>query len=256
MNTDCFSPLSTVVEKKKGKMLLKDLQFGDHVQAANGKYQPYVLSPHSSASKPTSFVQIHTDSSENPLEVTPGHMVFLHSKDLPVQANKVKVGDLMIGVDGLKTVSKIDMVKRDGFYNVLTSDATLFVDGLLASSMTELNKEGKKHISFGPFQVHAHTFVSWLTPLLHIGCNKIDSFYCETQVNDGSGGALNLVISSGRFILGLPQVLQAIIFPSLATMAAACILAYYLTLLLFVGIAGTSIQILILKMKNVKVKVV
>ena len=161
----------------------------------------------------------------------------------------------MIGSNGPKAVAKVDIVKRNGFYNALTSDATLFVDGLLASSMTELNKEGKKHISFGPFQVHAHTFVSWLTPLLHIGCNKIDSFYCETRVNDGSGGTLNLVISSGRFILGLPQVLQAVIFPSIATMAAACIIAYYLTLLLLFGIVGTSIHILILKMKKMKVKV-
>jgi len=39
----CFSPMSTVIEQTKGRMLLKDLKFGDSVLAANQVFQPFVL---------------------------------------------------------------------------------------------------------------------------------------------------------------------------------------------------------------------
>ena len=215
-------------------MFLKDLKYGDFILSSNGKYQPYLLSPHSNPSKPTRFIQIYTDDAKNtvPLEVTPGHMVFLHDKNVPVQAGKIKVGDVLVGVTGPKTVTKLNSsITRNGFYNALTGDGTLIVDGILASSNTALNEEGEEYVNFGPFKVHVHTLVSSIgAPLVQLGCSKVSSFFCKTQVDDGSGGTLNVLISSGRFILSLPAVLQSIIFPALAALAAIVIVLFYLAI--------------------------
>ena len=138
----CFSPLSTVVEKIKGKMLLKDLKFGDSILAANKVFQPFVFDHHAHNTKPSEFVQIHTDESDNdpltaPIELTKDHMIFVDGKDLPILAGDVELGDSLIGMNGPTKVTKIDMVMRDGLFSPLTRDATLYVDGVLASSMVD-----------------------------------------------------------------------------------------------------------------------
>ena len=126
-NFYCFSPMSTVIEQTKGKMLLKDLKFGDSVLAANQVFQPFVLDIHSHPSKPTEFLQVHTEVSDNdpetsPIELTTGHMIFVDGKDLPVLAGDVKLGDSLVGTSGPMKVTKITTVMRDGLYNGLTAD--------------------------------------------------------------------------------------------------------------------------------------
>ena len=85
----CFSPMSTVIEQTKGKMLVKDLKFGDSVLAANQVFQPIVVDIHSHPSKPAEFIQVHTKLSDNdpktsPIELTPGHLIFIEGKDMPI----------------------------------------------------------------------------------------------------------------------------------------------------------------------------
>ena len=119
--------MSTVIEQTKGKMLLKDLKFGDSVLAANQVFQPFVLDMHSHSSKPTEFLQVHTEVSDNdpetaPIELTPGHMIFVDGKDLPVSAGDVKLGDSLVGTSGPTKVTKITTVMRDGIFDTLTAD--------------------------------------------------------------------------------------------------------------------------------------
>ena len=99
---------------------------------------------------------------------------------------------------------KITSVVHKGFYNALTSDATLFVDGALASSMAAVGK-GHEHFNFGLFQVNSNTLASnvW-APLAQLGCNTVGSFYCTTQIEDGSGGSLNALMAVGLRVLTLP----------------------------------------------------
>lgn len=123
----CFSPMSTVIEQTKGKMLLKDLKFGDSVLAANQVFQPYVFDIHSHSSKPTEYLQLHTEVSDNdsetaPIELTPGHMIFVDGKDMPILASDVKLGDSLVGTSGPMKVTKISTVMRDGLFNTLTAD--------------------------------------------------------------------------------------------------------------------------------------
>ncbi len=174
---------------------------------------------------------ITTDSSggATPLEVTPNHLVFLFNRDKPIQAGHVKVGDVMIGVDGPKTVSEVKTITRDGFYSPLTGDATLFVNGILASSGSAESgtEDGFENVNFGPFKINLHSLSSWIAaPLMNIGCNLVNSFFCETQVEDGEGGSYNLMISSSLGILTFSPVLQAIIYPSIAALTVIGILTY------------------------------
>ena len=119
--------MSTVIEQTKGKLLLKDLKFGDSVLAANQVFRPYVFDMHSHSSKPTEFLQLHTEVSDNdpetaPIELTPGHMIFVDGKDLPILASDVKLGDSLVGTSGPTKVTKISTVMRDGLFDPLTAD--------------------------------------------------------------------------------------------------------------------------------------
>ena len=159
----------------------------------------------------------------------------------------------MVGVKGPKTVTKIASVDRDGFYNALTYDATLFVDGVLASS-ADAGKE-KEHINFGPFQVNMHTSAQISAPVMHAVCTKLTSFFCKSQVDDGMGGIMNLWISNGNFIFTLPRVLQAIIYPSLISMGVMALLSYYAIILgvtSLVVLGGFILIIELVKKKKAK----
>jgi hypothetical protein len=203
--------MATVIEKSKGKMLLKDLSFGDQVLAANGAFRPVVYMAHYSHVKPTSFVQIHTDSDTDdaPLEATPDHLIFVIGKDYPVPAGQVEVGDRLVGTENEpRTVTKTESVERDGYYGVLTSDATHFIDGILASSTTEKDAD----FQFGPFKMHIHTFQGRIyAPLTHALCKHASSYLCTTEVEDGEGGQYNVLIKLGTLLLELPPSIQGVI---------------------------------------------
>jgi hypothetical protein len=228
----CFSPLSTVIEKIKGKMLLKDLKFGDSILAANKMFQPFVLSQHSHPSKPTEFVQINTEESDaikssQPIELTSAHMIFVDGKDEPILAGDVELGDSLIGMNGPTKVTKIDVVMRNGFYAPLIFDATLYVDGILASSMVDANKF-RDFLNFGFFKIHIHTFMSRaFAPLFHKLCSKVDSKLCETRVSDGEGGTFNILIQAGIVILNLHPLIQGMFLFLLPAAGAISLIAYY-----------------------------
>lgn len=235
----CFSPLSTVVEKIKGKMLLKDLKFGDLILAANKVFQPFVFDHHAHNTKSSEFVQIHTDESDaiessNPIELTKDHMIFVDGKDLPILAGDVEMGDSLIGLNGPTKVTKIKIVKRDGLFSPLTRDATLYVDGVLASSMVDANdllgpsSSDANFLNFGFFKIHIHTFMSRaIAPLFHKLCSKVDSKHCETTVSDGEGGHRNMLMEAGIVILTLHPLIQGLLLFLLPAAGAVALFAYY-----------------------------
>jgi len=214
----CFSPLSTVVEKTKGRMLLKDLKQDDMILAANGTYRHFLFWMHTHISQITDFVQIYTSLLEDePLELTKNHLVFLHGKSVPIQAGNVKVGDMMVGLKGPKPVSKIATVTRKGFYNPLTSDATLMVNGLLTSSAAVHNDSEAQYL---------HTISKTVAALMQAGC-KINPFFCDTQV-DVEGDSKNVILHWIILVRTLPLVLQLPIFLSFFIVAVVWIVCYHL----------------------------
>jgi len=217
-DASCFSLLSTVVERSKGRMLLKDLKPTDMILAAGGTYRPFLFWIHSHPSQETSFVQIFTSPLEDaPLEVTKNHLVFLHGKGVPIQAGDVKVGDLMVGVNAPRTVTKIATVTRKGYVNLLTSDATLVVNGVLASSAAVQTDAEAQYL---------HAVLKMAAPLFQVGC-KINPFFCDTQV-DVRGASMNIVVHLAVLVTKLPFIMQLFIYPSFIIVTIVGIVGYHL----------------------------
>ena len=62
INSDaCFSLLATAIVKDKGKVSMKDVVVGDKVLTSSGQYQTVYTISHFHPTKPTTFLQIHTD---------------------------------------------------------------------------------------------------------------------------------------------------------------------------------------------------
>jgi len=164
----CFASMAKTMVRGKGMVAMKDLSVGDCVMTASGKFQTVYAMDHFHRSKPTEFLRIHTTmTNEQPLELTSLHMVFLEGKLDPIPASLVMVGDgiATLASGESHTVTKIDKVVRNGFYNALTADGTIVVDGVVASTYASLT--GKEHIGVGGMQfMSQHDFVhSAVTPI-------------------------------------------------------------------------------------------
>ena len=86
-------------------------------------------------------------------------------------------------------------------------------------------------MNFGLFKIHIHTFLSRVgAPLLRSICTKIDSKHCETQVDDGEGGAMNIMIKSAEDLLKQDQGLGLLV---LSAAGAISLFGYYA----FMGLA-------------------
>jgi len=141
----CFSPIATASVNGKGRIMMKDLVNGDSVLTMDGSYQTMYSMNHYHKSKETIFVQIRTNlESEQPLELSPNHLLYVADSINPVPASTVEVGDKVWTIEGGKEVLEINMITRDGLYNPLTMDGTIVVDGIVASAYT--TPTGKTHL--------------------------------------------------------------------------------------------------------------
>jgi len=141
----CFSPIATTSVHGKGRVMMKDLMNGDNVLTMDGSYQTMYSMNHYHKSKEVTFVQIKTKlESEQPLELSPNHLLYVEDNTNPVPASSVKVGDKVWTVKGGKEVLEINMITREGLYNPLTMDGTIIVDGIAASVYT--TPTGKTHV--------------------------------------------------------------------------------------------------------------
>lgn len=141
----CFSPIATVMVNGKGRVMMKDLANGDDVLTMNGSYQTMYSMNHYHTSKETTFVQIKTNLElEQPLELSPKHLLYLVDNTNPVPASTIKVGDNVWTLKGRKEVLEVNMITRGGLYNPLTVDGTIVVNGIAASVYT--TPSGKAHL--------------------------------------------------------------------------------------------------------------
>jgi hypothetical protein len=82
-------------------------------------------------------LRIHHELNAKPLELTPGHMLFLASGKLPVPAHFVKVGDVLKTAEGPSKVTVIRKISRKGIANPLTLSGSIVVDGVVSSIHSE-----------------------------------------------------------------------------------------------------------------------
>ena len=81
---------------------------------------------------------------------------------------------------------------------------------------------------FGPLKFHTHIFVSRVAaPLIRSLCNNVASKHCETHVDDGYGGKLNILINSGEVLLSKSPLIQGSGLLYLVAAGAISLFSYY-----------------------------
>lgn len=245
-------------------MLLKDLKRGDQVLIADGSYKPFTTMLHMKSEKLANFIQIFTDETkEAPLELTADHWLFLHGEPIPVEAKTVKIGDMLVGIHGVKkVVTDIKHVTRKGAYAPLTGDGSIVVDGVVASCFSSLN--GKTGIQVAGYEIHAQTIFEKVfnphggTNLGHWYCEHVNSYLCDTHVDDGEGGFKSIVLvavkefSSCKSIFVQVLVLLAVPIFLLISILAMCIARLTVFALLIKVIADMALPSLVVKFDGAK----
>jgi hypothetical protein len=221
---------------------MKELHIGDKVLTASGDYKPIFMKIHWNPSRPTEFLQIHSKPSsssavsvkDGPLELTPSHLLYLEEDhDSPIPAEDVKVGDILAGSKSPRIVTKINKVVKNGFYNFLTSDGTIVVDGVIASVHTKTIYDGAPVLQYmGGISGYNRI----VPPLLQAFCSKITAQGCLMEFDDGHGGFENGFQKFGNFFMAQDWYIQSILLVLILVFVVAChIYAYFLHVLLAVA---------------------
>jgi hypothetical protein len=124
----CFSSTNTVSILGKGTVSISVLQIGDYVRVGQDQYSQVYSFSHIDHEAETDFLQIRTNGSNVPLELTPDHLVSVAGTY--VRGSDVRVGDML----GDHMVVRVDLVHRRGVYAPVTFAGTLIVSGVLVSS--------------------------------------------------------------------------------------------------------------------------
>jgi hypothetical protein len=196
----CFSLTSTVLTKneKDGTIMSKsmeDLQVGDYVLTHGSEtYEPVYARAHFHPTKITPFLQIHTTEGTSPLEVSPGHLIYVFGKNHPVPASMVKIGDMLVNgtSNGSMIVTKIETVHKNGFLAPLTPGGTIVVNGVLASTHHAVLKEETEYFEiFGYPVMNHHNLLNLALAPYHLVCGagagKTMSF-CQNENHDDETG--------------------------------------------------------------------
>jgi hypothetical protein len=183
---DCFSSVSTVEVENKGTTLIKDIKVGEKVLTGSNEYKPVYTVDHQNPRKPTNFVQIHSTGNDSPLEMTASHLIYIHGQQDPIPASAVEVGHELQTVNGFPSiVTKISTIKRIGLWNPITTDGTIVVDGVVASTYNvpfkHNNNEGAYVEVGGLNLVSHHNFLHLLMAPYRAMCLGLSVSFCETK---------------------------------------------------------------------------
>jgi hypothetical protein len=188
----------------KGTITMDQLKLGDYVKSGANKFSRVYSFSHIDNNVEASFLQIHTERLQLPLEVTPEHIVYVSGK--PVRASDVQVGDIM---DGHNLVTRITKVRRRGVYAPVTYSGDILVSGVLASSYVSLLDQASPRLQNSA--AHAMTGV-------HRMLCKISFSYCQQETYDVNGVStfiqpiahLMRTLNEGNCVLQVTGVLLAI----------------------------------------------
>lgn len=212
----CFSGKNHVFVQGKGVTSMESLEIGDLVRTGNDRRDvSRVLSfLHKDSEKQVEYLQIYSELTPIPLEVSHDHFVFLNKHQV-VRARDIKAGDLL--TDG-NAVTIVKTIKRHGLYAPITENGELMVSGIHASCYAA---------SSGPVYPIVQVKMSHaaLTPL-RIACaidfsTCIDDFYSEYGF---SMNAIGLVELGFQISVLCHAVLWTVIFASLPILAGLRIL--------------------------------
>ena len=131
------------------------LKIGDAVRTADGSFSTVYSFGHYDTHTVANFLQLWTDASNEPLEITGDHLLFAkqgvigeYTKPKILPASAVKVGDLLVAPpqhqqqgsssDDVVKVTAITTVQREGLYAPFTTTGDIVVNGVSASNYIAL----------------------------------------------------------------------------------------------------------------------
>jgi len=202
----CFSAFDTVEAQGKGMISMDSLEIGDYVRSGKDFSQVFSFA-HLDLDAEANFLQIHTEGSVAPLEITDKHMLFRNDK--AVSAKEVSVGDML----GDNKVTKITSVKRTGLYAPITYDGSIVVNGIKSSCYVQF----LDHVPADQHQFLEHMFFS----LQRVACS-VNFGWCEAEtytdgLSDYSRWAINAYSYSNQFsapVQWLLTAISALVFPT------------------------------------------
>jgi len=210
-SSSCFSSVATAMVENKGQIYVKDIQVGDKVLTAGGNYETVYTVDHKNPTKRTRFLQIYSEETSSPLEITDHHMVFVNDTKTAIPASRINVGDKIQLLDGISTVTKISHIIRDGIWNPITSDGTIVVDGVVASTYSLAIGKENIHI-LGLDLMSQHDFIHLLMTPYRAMCLGLSLSLCESshELNAYSQLGtilLNFALKQNNFVQDLMTVI-------------------------------------------------
>jgi len=149
----CFSETTTVKVLHHGNVPMKDLRVGDYVLTANTMYpyQRVYAMAHLEPEQWLDYYQIHSTTAydNKPLQVSEGHLLYVRNKAGPVRADSIRVGDDLLASSSFVTVTGIERIRAKGLYAPLTTDGNIIVDGIVASSYSDISAKSNEFIEVG-----------------------------------------------------------------------------------------------------------
>jgi len=135
-NFFCFPGDSLVETENQGTIPMKELQLGDRIQTASGKFEPVYSFGHYGPDQMGEFVRFILSTGDT-LELSASHMVFIAGQSYPIPASMVKPEDVLQTTATATAAFVQDIVritKSQGVYAPFTTSGTLVVNGVICSS--------------------------------------------------------------------------------------------------------------------------
>lgn len=208
---------------------MRDLEVGDKVLTGKNTYQPIYAFGHRDSKNSIDFIKLSFGKSY--IELSKEHLIYLHGKFAAVRADTVKEGDMLLQGSEPTKVTKVSKVHKKGMYAPLTSDGTIVVNGVKASTYVAFhtmssNEEIKVRGVALPF-VHQDLGSHWGMSPLRIACTLVrsDSSLCQGEHDTIDG--YNPYVAWGKSMIEWTEQ-QTPIFQVLFFYAVICVLlAFY-----------------------------
>lgn len=214
----CFSGENTV-ETENGPIKMDELKIGDKVKASGENFETVYSFGHYHESAEGDFLQLFTEGSKAPLELSADHMLFVEG-GRAVPASAVNTGDKVVLADGkLATIKSIKTAVRQGVYAPFTESGTISVSGVKASSFVAF--QGEEYLTIAgiqtPFSYQwlAHSFESAHRIMSRFGLGA------ETYNTDGVSSWVSMPLQATQWLLSQNALVIALLMVPWASILLA-----------------------------------
>lgn len=167
----CF-PSSATVQLQDGSVKkMSNVELGDKVLVAAGKYSEVYMFTHKLENVRHNFVTLKASNGIE-ISLTSGHYVYVNGALVP--AGTAKVGDTLQSPSGdSHAIESVTWKVMNGLYNPQTVHGDIVVDGVRASTYTTVAQPTAAHAMLAPLRSLYNRFGGFTTTMLDSGCDVL-----------------------------------------------------------------------------------